>query len=123
GVDGISSSVNWFTVPKYSDNVDAARDALSSFVSAEGQQVWVEEGGFIASNTQVPDDAYEIQVMANLPDLADEVTVVPDLDDALGNPFQQEFWSVLKGLWATPDTPTEDIVGPLDDAHEETLSN
>lgn len=123
GTDGISSSVNWFTVPTYSDNVDAARDALSSFVSAEGQQVWVEDGGFIASNTQVPDDAYEIEVMANLPDLADEVTVVPDLDDALGNPFQQEFWSVLKGLWATPDTPTEDIVGPLDDAHEETLSN
>ncbi|ELZ44715.1 family 1 extracellular solute-binding protein [Halorubrum californiense DSM 19288] len=123
GTDGISSSVNWFTVPKYSDNVDAARDALSSFVSAEGQQVWVEDGGFIASNTEVPDDAYEIEVMANLPDLAAEVTVVPDLDDALGNPFQQEFWSVLKGLWATPDTPTEDIVGPLDDAHQETLSN
>lgn len=123
GVDGISSSVNWFTVPTYSDNVDAARDALSSFVSAEGQQVWVEDGGFIASNTEVPDDAYEIEVMANLPDLAAEVTVVPDLDDALGNPFQQEFWSVLKGLWATPDTPTEDIVGPLDDAHQETLSN
>jgi len=123
GVDGISSSVNWFTVPAYSDNVDAAREALSSFVSAEGQQVWVEDGGFIASNTEVPDEAYEIEVMANLPDLAAEVTVVPDLDDALGNPFQQEFWSVLKGLWATPDTPTEDIVSPLDDAHQETLDN
>ncbi|MFW5917845.1 MAG: ABC transporter substrate-binding protein [Haloferacaceae archaeon] len=123
GVDGVTSSVNWFTVPTYSENVDTARDAVSSFVSAEGQQVWAERGGFIASNTEVPDDAYEIEVMAELPDLAAEVTVVPDLDDALGNPFQEEFWSQLKGLWASPDTDTADIVSALDDAHQETLSD
>ncbi|WP_430505752.1 ABC transporter substrate-binding protein [Haloparvum sp. PAK95] len=123
GVDGVASSVNWFTVPKYSKNVDAAREAVSSFVSAEGQQVWAERGGFIASNTQVPDDAYELQVMANLSDIAADVTIVPDLDDALGNPFQEEFWSQLKGLWASPDTETAEIVSALDDAHEETLSN
>lgn len=123
GVDGITSSVNWFTVPAYSDNVDAAKEALSSFVSAEGQQVWAELGGFIASNTEVDDDAYEYEVMAKLPELAADVTVVPDLDDALGNPFQEEFWSQLKGLWASPDTATSDIVSALDTAHKETLEN
>ncbi|MFY4816556.1 carbohydrate ABC transporter substrate-binding protein, partial [Haloarcula sp. AONF1] len=106
-----------------SENVAPASEDQSALGSGEGQQVWVEDGGFIASNTEVPDDAYEIEVMANLPDLAAEVTVVPDLDDALGNPFQQEFWSVLKGLWATPDTPTGDITSALDDAHEETLND
>ena len=123
GTKGISSSVNWFTVPKYSENKTAAEKAIKHFVSAKGQQVWVERGGFIASNTQVPDDAYQIEVMAKLPDLANEVTVVPDLDDALGNPFQEEFWSQLKGLWASPDTPTSEITSALAEAHKKTLSN
>lgn len=123
GVDGVASSVNWFTVPKYSKNVDAAREAVSSFISAEGQKIWAKRGGFIASNTKVPDDAYKLQVMANLSDIAAEVTVVPDLDDALGNPFQEEFWSQLKGLWASPDRKTSEIVSALDKAHEKTLSN
>lgn len=121
GVDGIASSVNWFTVPKYSDKVDVARDSLSAFVSAEGQRQWVELGGFVPSNTQVPAEAYQSEVMSQLPQLADEVTVVPDLDDALGNPFQQEFWSQLKGLWASPDTATSDIVSSLDEAYQNTL--
>jgi multiple sugar transport system substrate-binding protein len=122
GTTGITSSVNWFTVPTYSENVEAARAALEQFVSAEGQQVWVERGGFIASNTQIPQDAYQIEVMAQLPQLADEVTVVPDLDDALGNPFQEEFWSQLKGLWADPSASLDSVVEGLDQAHQETLS-
>ncbi|PSP75324.1 carbohydrate ABC transporter substrate-binding protein [Halobacteriales archaeon QS_1_68_20] len=121
GTDGITSSVNWFTVPTYSENVDAAKQALEHFVSAEGQQVWAERGGFIASNTEVPDDAYQIEVMANLPDLAAEVTVVPDLDDALGNPFQSEFWSQLKGLWSDPDQNLDSILETLDNAQDESL--
>ncbi|AGN00070.1 ABC-type sugar transport system, periplasmic component [Salinarchaeum sp. Harcht-Bsk1] len=123
GGNGITSSINWLTVPSYSENVDAAVDAIGSLVSADAQQVWVERGGFIASNINVPEDAYQIEVMAQLPQLANEVTVVPDLDDALGNPFQEEFWSQLKGLWASPGTSTSDIVSALDTAHQESLSN
>jgi len=123
GGNGITSSINWLTVPSYSDNVDAAVDAVSNLVSADAQQVWVERGGFIASNINVPESAYQIEVMAQLPQLANEVTVVPDLDDALGNPFQAEFWSQLKGLWASPGTSTSDIVSALDSAHQESLSN
>jgi multiple sugar transport system substrate-binding protein len=122
GTDGMTSSVNWFTVPAYTENTEAAKSAVSEFVSADGQQVWAERGGFIASNTEVPDDAYQIEVMANLPDLANEVTVVPDLDDALGNPFQEEFWSQLKGLWSDPSTAIDSIVESLDSAHQESLS-
>lgn len=122
GVSGITSSVNWFTVPTYSDNVDAAKTALRQFVSAEGQRVWVERGGFIASNTKIPQDAYQIEAMARLPQLADELTVVPDLDDALGNPFQQEFWSQLKGLWANPGANVDSILQSLTQAQQEALA-
>ncbi|WP_248515789.1 ABC transporter substrate-binding protein [Salinarchaeum laminariae] len=122
GGNGITSSINWLTVPTYSSNVEDAKEAVSSIVSAGGQEVWAERGGFIATNTQVPSDAYQIEVMAQLPQLANEVTVVPDLDDALGDPFQSEFWSQLKGLWASPNTDVDDITSSLDTAHEETLS-
>ncbi|GAB3682585.1 hypothetical protein GCM10028857_08730 [Salinarchaeum chitinilyticum] len=123
GGNGITSSINWLTIPTYSENTEDAKEAVSAIVSAEGQQVWAERGGFIATNTQVPSDAYQVEVMAQLPQLANEVTVVPDLDDALGNPFQNEFWSVLKGLWASPGTNVDEITSSLDDAHQETLSN
>ena len=122
GVSGITSSVNWFTVPTYSDNVQAAKTALETFVSADAQRVWVERGGFIASNTNIPQEAYQIEAMAKLPDLADELTVVPDLDDALGNPFQQEFWSQLKGFWADPDADIGSILQGLNQAHQNTLA-
>jgi multiple sugar transport system substrate-binding protein len=123
GGNGITSSINWMTVPAYSNNVEDAVEAVGSLVSAEAQQVWVERGGFIASNINVPQDSYQIEVMAQLPQLANEVTVVPDLDDALGNPFQQEFWSQLKGLWASPGTDVDSITSALDSAHQETLAN
>jgi multiple sugar transport system substrate-binding protein len=121
GTEGMVASVNWFTVPAYSENVDAAKEAVEQFVSTEGQQVWAERGGFIASNTEVPSDAYEVEIMAQLPEMADEVTVVPDLDDAVGNPFQEEFWSQLKGLWSTPDTELDSLLSTLDETLQETL--
>lgn len=121
GTEGMVASVNWFTVPAYSENVDAAKEAVGLFVSAEGQRVWAEDGGFIASNTRVPSDAYPSEVMAQLPQMANEVTVVPDLDDALGNPFQAEFWSQLKGLWSSPDSDLDSILSALDEAQQESL--
>ncbi len=121
GTDGMVASINWFTVPTYSDNVAAAKEAVGQFVSAEGQRKWVEDGGFIASNTQVSNDAYSSEVMAQMPEMAAEVTVVPDLDDSLGDPFQSEFWSQLKGLWAEPDSNLDSVLSALDDAQQGSL--
>lgn len=121
GTDGVVGSVNWFTVPTYSDQIDTAKTAVESFVSAEGQQVWAERGGFLASNTEVPQDAYQLEIMASLAQMADEATLVPDLDDSLGNPFQQEFWSQLTGLWTSPDTEIDTIVQRLDEVQTDTL--
>jgi len=123
GTEGMVASINWFTVPAYSDNTAAATTATSAFVSAEGQRTWVEQGGFVASSTQVEQDAYPTEVMAQLPQLANEVTVVPDLDDSLGNPFQSTFWSELLGLWAEPSKDIDPILESLESAQNESLGD
>ena len=123
GTNGMVASVNWFTVPTYSKNIESAKKAVNEFVSAEGQRVWAKKGGFIASNTKVSRDAYPVAVMAQLPKMAAEVPIVPDLDDALGNPFQQEFWSQLKGLWSDPSRNIDDIVSRLDQVQDEALKS
>jgi multiple sugar transport system substrate-binding protein len=121
GTEAMVASVNWFTVPTYSDNVEAARTVVETMVSAEGQRAWVERGGFVASNVEVPQEAYDLDVMVELTQMADEMTLVPDLDDAVGSPFQDEFWSQLTGLWSEPDQDVEGIVQRLDEVLQETV--
>lgn len=121
GTEAMVASVNWFTVPTYTDSVEEARTVVENLVSAEGQQAWAERGGFVASNVQVPEEAYELDVMVGLTQMADEVTLVPDLDDSVGNPFQNEFWSQLTGFWSNPDQDVEGIVQRLDEVLQETL--
>ncbi len=82
---------------------------------------WAERGGFIASNLEVDDDAYDVEIMLELSEMADEVELVPDLDDTLGDPFQSEFWSVLTGFWAEPDQDVEPLVDSLDAVLQETV--
>lgn len=120
GVEGMVASVNWFTIPTYGNNIEDAREALEHFVGPDGQQVWVERGGFIPSSEEVPEDAFDLQIMADLVGLASEVQIVPDLDDALGDPFQSEFWSQLTGLWSNPESDIDSILDSLNTSLEET---
>ncbi|SDR30911.1 ABC transporter substrate-binding protein [Natronobacterium texcoconense] len=121
GTEAMVAAENWLTVPEYSENVEEARTAVAEFVSADGQQVWAERGGFIASNADVPEEAYEVEIMGDLAEHAEEVDLVPDLDDTLGDPFQSEFWATLTGLWAQPDQDVESLVQGLDDVLQETV--
>ncbi|PLK21165.1 ABC transporter substrate-binding protein [Natronobacterium gregoryi] len=123
GAEAMVTSINWFTVPTYGANVDAAREAVEAIISPEGQQVWTERGGFIPTAVDVPDEAFEVDIMREISEDADEVELVPDLDDALGDPFQAEFWSQLLGLWAEPDQEIEPIVEALDDVLQETVED
>ena len=122
GTEAMVTSINWFTIPAYGENVDAARDAVEAIISPEGQEVWTERGGFIPTAVDVPDDAYEVDIMREISEEADELELVPDLDDALGDPFQSEFWSQLLGLWAEPDQDVEPIVETLDGVLAETVA-
>jgi multiple sugar transport system substrate-binding protein len=122
GTEAVTGSVNWFTIPSYSEKVDAAKEVLGALISPDGQKIWAQRGGFISPNTQVPASAYDAEVTAKITELTTDVTVVPDLDDALGNPFQEEFWSQLKGLWSDPSSDLGDITSTLDQAQDDTLS-
>ena len=67
-------------------------------------------------------DAYKIAVMSRLSTLAGEVTIVPDLDDSLGSPFQDEFWAQLKGMWAEPgNTNVQELASTLEEAQNGSL--
>ncbi|MFP9192207.1 ABC transporter substrate-binding protein [Natronosalvus vescus] len=123
GAEAMVTSINWFTIPAYVDDPDAARDALEAIISADGQEVWTERGGFVPTAVDVSEDAYELDVMRDLTEEADEVELVPDLDDALGDPFQAEFWSQLLGFWAEPDQDVEPITEALDDVLQETVGD
>lgn len=120
GAEGMTASVNWFTVPTYGENVEATKEVLRAIVSAEGQEVWTRLGGFNPSHLDVPRDAFEFDIMPEVVELADDLVIVPDLDDALGDPFQSSFWAQLIGLWQEPDSDLDDIIESLDDAMLET---
>lgn len=123
GTKGGVGSVNWFTIPKYSEHKEAAKTVLKEIISKEGQEIWTSEGGFIATNKGVSADAYKIKVMADISELAGEITVVPDLDDSLGSPFQSEFWSQLKGFWSDPaGTDIDGMLSTLDSKQDESLA-
>ncbi|ELZ07171.1 family 1 extracellular solute-binding protein [Halovivax asiaticus JCM 14624] len=119
GTESMVAAENWFTVPSYVDDADQATSAVEAFVSPDAQQIWAEQGGFIASSTDVPTDAYSLEVMQTLAQQAEEVDLVPDLDDTLGDPFQSEFWSQLTGLWADPDQDVSSMAESLAEVQQE----
>lgn len=122
GTKGGVGSVNWFTIPKYSEHKEAAKTVLKELISAESQEIWAKEGGFIATNKGVSADAYKVKVMADISKLAGEITVVPDLDDSLGGPFQSEFWAKLKGIWSDPTgTNIDEMLSTLDSKQDKAL--
>jgi multiple sugar transport system substrate-binding protein len=71
-------------------------------------------GGFLAPNTDVPDSAYSAIDLSVL-EFMRTVTVVPDLDDAIGPPFQTTFWDQLKGFWVNPNTNINTMLQTLQD--------
>lgn len=122
GVKGAVGSNNWLTIPKYSDQVEQAKKLVEFLTSAEAQKVWAKEGGFIGTNKNIPAESYNIPIMKEISDMAGQVKVVPDLDDALGEPFQSTFWSQLQLLWTSPSMGTLDsVIKKLNKAQAESL--
>ena len=63
----------------------------------------MKQGGHVATAANVPTTAYPT-VDRNVANLLSGKTVLSDLDDTIGNPFQGVFWSQLQSLWANPGT-------------------
>ncbi len=88
-------------MPALTEHPDEAQQLIEFLASAEAQEIMVGLGGFLAANNDVPDTAYS-EIDLSVLEFMRTVTVVPDLDDAIGPPFQTTFWDQLKGLWVTP---------------------
>ncbi len=111
---GAAGSIDYAFVPKYAMYPEEAKELLKYLASPEAQQIWVEIGGFIAPNLNVPAEVYNPTGRSVLEFLKD-VRVVPDLDDTIGGMFQTTFWDQLKLLWVKP-TELESVLTALDEA-------
>lgn len=103
--DGAAGSVDYAIMPANSPYQDEAQQLVEFLASAEAQQIMVQEGGFLAPHSDVPDSAYS-DIDLEVLNFAKTVTVVSDLDDSIGGTFQQTFWDELKAFWVDP---TRDI--------------
>lgn len=112
--DGATGAVDYAIMPADTNNLDEAKQLMEFLAGAEAQEIMVQQGGFLAPHSDVPDSAYsaiDLQVL----EFMRTVTVVPDLDDAIGNPFQQTFWDQLKAFWVNPEMDLDDMLQALQD--------
>ncbi len=97
-----------FFIPTYTTRVAEARWLFEWLSSAEAQEIQVSVGGHIATAPGVSLDAYPAldRDIAELKEAATNILL--DMDDWLGSPFQDTFWSQLQGLWTSAD-PAGDL--------------
>lgn len=114
GTDGATGAVDYAIMPALTEHPDEAKELMEFLASAEAQEIMVGLGGFLAAHTDVPDTAYNAIDLSVLQFMR-TVTVVPDLDDAIGGRFQTTFWDQLKLLWATPTTDLDTLLQTLQD--------
>jgi multiple sugar transport system substrate-binding protein len=112
---GATGAVDYAIIPVLTNHPIEAGQLMEFLASAEAQEIMVGLGGFLAPNIDVPDSAYlplDLEVLQFMR----TVTVVPDLDDAIGGAFQQAFWNQLKLLWVDPTTDLDELLQTLQDA-------
>ena len=114
GTDGATGAVDYAIMPALTEHPDEAKQLMEFLASAEAQEIMVGLGGFLAAHTDVPDSAYSAIDLSVLQFMR-TVTVVPDLDDAIGPPFQTTFWDQLKLLWVAPTTDLDTLLQTLQD--------
>jgi multiple sugar transport system substrate-binding protein len=112
--NGVTGAVDYAIMPSLSKRPDEARRLLQFLAGQEAQQIMVGLGGFLAPNIDVPDSAYK-PIDLSVLEFMRTVTVVPDLDDAIGPPFQTTFWDQLKGFWVNPNTNINTMLQTLQD--------
>lgn len=100
---GLVFGADYFFVPKYATNMNAAK-SLAAFLSGkDAQTMQVRQGGHLATNKNVALTSYPM-VDAGVAALLIGKEALSDLDDTIGGTFQSTFWSQLQRLWADPST-------------------
>ncbi len=115
GTDGATGAVDYAIMPALTSHPVEAQQLIEFLASAEAQEIMVGLGGFLAAHSDVPDSAYSPIDLSVLQFLR-TVTVVPDLDDAIGGDFQTTFWDQLKALWVSPTMDLDTLLQTLQDS-------
>ncbi|HDM92602.1 MAG TPA: carbohydrate ABC transporter substrate-binding protein [Candidatus Korarchaeota archaeon] len=119
---GMVAGGDWAVIPVFTEHPDEAKQLLQYLAGPKAQEIMVKQGGFLATNLDVPAEAYSPADKAVVDAMAQVEMVVPDLDDAVGGEFQTTFWDQLKRLWVDPREETlEDVLQILDDVLKSTL--
>ena len=108
---GVAGSVDYAVITKDAPHPDEARQLVQYLAGADAQEIMVKQGGFLATNVNVPDSAYttiDKKVVAFMSKPG--ITIVPDLDDTIGGQWQTTFWDQLKLLWTSPSDSTMNSV-------------
>jgi len=103
GARGVVGGTDWAFIPKYSENVEAAKQLVAFLISKEGMEIRAKQGGKLASRKDISPEVYPPADRALAEALAKiERPNVPDLDDTVGGDWQRTFWDQLKLLWVRP---------------------
>jgi multiple sugar transport system substrate-binding protein len=111
GTNGVSGSVDYAVITKDAPHLNEAKQLVQYLAGADAQEIMVGQGGFLATNVNVPSSAYT-PIDKKVVDFMGQqgITIVPDLDDTIGGQWQQTFWDQLKLLWTSPSTSTMNSV-------------
>jgi multiple sugar transport system substrate-binding protein len=105
--NGVVGAVDYAVITKEAPHLNEAKQLVQYLAGVDAQEIMVGQGGFLATNVNVPASAYtpiDKQVVDFMGKAG--ITIVPDLDDTIGGQWQQTFWDQLKLLWTSPSTST-----------------
>ena len=108
---GVVGAVDYAVITKEAPHPNEAKQLVQYLAGADAQKIMVGQGGFLATNLNVPSSAYTA-IDKKVVDFMGQqgITIVPDLDDTIGGQWQQTFWDQLKLLWTSPSTSTMNSV-------------
>jgi alpha-glucoside transport system substrate-binding protein len=92
-----------------------ARSLMQYLLTPEAQQIWVEKGGFISANKNVPVDAYPDEISKKSAEiLANAQTFRFDASDLMPSEMNKAFFKSIVDLAQNPDN-VDAILGQLDE--------
>ncbi len=119
--DGVVGAVDYAVITKEAPHMDQAKQLVQYLAGADAQEIMVRQGGFLATNLNVPSSAYRPIDRKVVDYMSQEgITIVPDLDDTIGGQWQTTFWDQLKLLWTNPSDST--LTNVLDALHSAAIT-